>query len=288
MKSIEEQDVFRRLQSSGTSAQVTSKVALDRATSQRQSKTLVSIMQTILGKQRLPMLIIDKPSIVAKGTPLNARAAGIQGLAFLGRDHTYALNEDMSLNREAIKTFYQKYKGEKVLVFGFTFMIWQYLVLNLLEDKLNVRFDDAVVLHGGGWKKLASEAVSNDMFKQGMYNSLGISSVHNFYGMAEQVGSVFLECNQGYLHSPSYADVIVRDHNTHQVQPHKKLGQIQVLSSVPTSYAGHSILTEDLGIIHGHDDCKCGWKGTYFTVTGRMPKVEVRGCSDTHTGVVLE
>jgi hypothetical protein len=60
-----------------------------------------------------------------------------------------------------------------------------------------------------------------------------------------------------------------------------KEGIIQVLSILPESYPGHSLLTEDMGIIIGEDDCLCSRKGKYFTITGRMKKAELRGCSDT-------
>ena len=38
---------------------------------------------------------------------------------------------------------------------------------------------------------------------------------------------------------------------------------------------------EDLGKIIGEDDCKCGRKGKYFSISGRMSMAELRGCSDT-------
>ena len=47
------------------------------------------------------------------------------------------------------------------------------------------------------------------------------------------------------------------------------------------SYPGHSVLTEDKGMIVGEDDCPCGRKGKYIKITGRIPKAEIRGCSDT-------
>ena len=55
-----------------------------------------------------------------------------------------------------------------------------------------------------------------------------------------------------------------------------------MLSILPHSYPGHNILTEDLGVIHGEDDCKCGRRGKYFSVLGRIPNSEIRGCSDTN------
>jgi hypothetical protein len=51
---------------------------------------------------------------------------------------------------------------------------------------------------------------------------------------------------------------------------------------LPLSYPGHSILTEDMGVVHGIDDSSCGRMGKYFSVVGRVPKAELRGCSDTH------
>jgi hypothetical protein len=56
---------------------------------------------------------------------------------------------------------------------------------------------------------------------------------------------------------------------------------IQVLSCLPTSYPGHSLLTEDAGILLGVDNCPCGRLGKYFHVTGRLAQAEIRGCSDT-------
>ena len=38
-------------------------------------------------------------------------------------------------------------------------------------------------------------------------------------------------------------------------------------SLLPTSYPGYNILTEDIGVIAGEDDCKCGLKGKYFWYT---------------------
>ena len=58
---------------------------------------------------------------------------------------------------------------------------------------------------------------------------------------------------------------------------------IQVLTPMAWSYPGHSVLTEDKGMIVGEDDCPCGRKGKYFKVFGRIKNAEIRGCSDTYT-----
>ena len=60
-----------------------------------------------------------------------------------------------------------------------------------------------------------------------------------------------------------------------------KKGFIQLFSLLPTSYPGHSILTEDIGEIVEKDESECTVKGKHFLVHGRTKQSEIRGCSDT-------
>jgi hypothetical protein len=282
LRSIAQEDTFKVLSSSGTTSQTPARIVIDRETSARQSKVLVNIMQSVIGKQRLPMLIIDSEAVAKGKGGFSARTAGIQGLSFFGRKHVYALDDDMTPNWARINAFFELNKGVPVLLFGFTFMIWQYLICEAKSVGYRFQSKDAVIIHSGGWKKLESQKVDNVSFKKACDEVINGSRVHNFYGMAEQVGSVFIECEQGHLHAPNMADLIVRNPSDLSICEHGETGLIQVISALPTSYPGHSILTEDIGRIHGEDDCLCGRKGKYFEVLGRLPKAEVRGCSDTH------
>ncbi|MEP4890013.1 MAG: acyl-protein synthetase [Aliiglaciecola sp.] len=285
LKSIPDAEVFKTLQSSGTTSQTPATIYLDKATSARQSKILVKILQQRIGKQRLPMLIIDSPDILKK-PEFSARAAGIQGLAFFGRDHTYALDQNMQPNWPVIEAFCQKYAEQPVLIFGFTFMVWLYFIEMLHLSGKRIELPKGVVIHSGGWKKLIDQQVDNDTFKQRLLETTGISRCFNFYGMAEQVGSIFVECEKGHLHAPVFADVLIRDPFTLKPCDIGEQGLVQVLSALPSSYPGHSLLTEDLGVLKGVDDCPCGAKGKYFAINGRLPKTEVRGCSDTHVEAI--
>jgi hypothetical protein len=284
LSSIPQNEVFKTLQSSGTTGQSPAKIFLDKETSGRQSKALVKILQDSIGKQRLPMLIIDSPAVLKDKSLFSARGAGIQGLAFFGRDHTYALDENMQPNWPAIDAFAEKYAKQPVLIFGFTFMVWLHFIQALIKLNKTLPFLQGILLHSGGWKKLEEHKVDNSAFKHTIAETIGVKQIYNFYGMAEQVGSVFVECEQGHLHAPMLADVIVRDPYTLAPCKVGEQGLLQVLSVLPTSYPGHSLLTEDLGELLGIDDCLCGRKGKYFKVLGRLPKAEVRGCSDTHSG----
>lgn len=280
--SVKQEDIVKVLTSSGTTGQQVSKIYLDKETAAQQTKALVEVMKPLLGSQRLPMVILDTKSVLKDRRSFSARGAGILGFANFGRAHFYALHDDMSVDWDGLQQFTNKHKGSKILLFGFTFMIWQHLYKEAKRLNIKLDFGDSLLIHGGGWKKLQQEAVDSSTFKFELQRVLGIRQIHNYYGMVEQVGSIFVECEHGHLHIPNFADVIIRDPIHFTALPYGQQGLIQVLSLLPKSYPGQSLLTEDLGTIHGEDDCPCGWKGKYFSVAGRIPKAELRGCSDTY------
>ena len=144
-----------------------------------------------------------------------------------------------------------------------------------------LHLEHGFLIHGGGWKKLTKEAVSAEKFRDGLREVCGILDVRNYYGMAEQTGCIYMECECGHLHVSSYSDVLIRNMEDFSCCKNGTEGVIQVLTPMAWSYPGHSVLTEDKGMIVGEDDCPCGRKGKYIKITGRIPKAEIRGCSDT-------
>lgn len=280
LSSISSDTVYKTLTSSGTTGEA-SQITLDRTTATLQSKALIKILQQFIGKQRRPMLIIDAPGVQHEQTHFTARSAGALGLALAGRDHHYALTADMQPDWEAIESFGERYGTQPVLLFGFTYLIWQYFLEPLKQANKPLHLPQGILFHSGGWKKLAHRAVDQATFDHQCTALLGIRDVHNFYGMAEQTGSIFIACEQGYLHAPVMADVLIRDRDTLAPLPHGQSGLIQVLSGLPLSYPGHSLLTEDVGVCLGEDDCPCGRQGRYFQVHGRLANAPAKGCSDT-------
>lgn len=282
LASVPKAEIIKTLTSSGTTGQAVSRIFLDRETSVRQTRVLSSIMASFLGKKRLPMVVIDSPALVKDRSRFNARAAGILGFSVFGRSHYYCLDDDLALDADGLEAFLEEHRETPILAFGFTFIVWQGLYQ--AAKRAGRRFDfgpGSTLIHGGGWKRLLDQQVDNDTFKNSLREQLGIENVFNYYGMVEQVGSIFMECEHGHLHAPVFADVIIRDPLTLEPVADGQPGVVQVLSALPTSYPGHSLLTEDMGVLHGEDDCACGRPGRHFSVTGRMPQVEMRGCSDT-------
>jgi hypothetical protein len=280
--SVPRATIMKTLTSSGTSGHAPARIHLDRDTAVRQGRVLTAIMTSFLGGKRLPMAVIDSAELLKDRSRTNARAAAILGFSVLGRHHFHALDAGLALDVAGLDAFIARHGGEPVLVFGFTAVVWQHLLEAARRLGRSVRFPPgSVLLHGGGWKRLADQQVDNAAFKAAVRERLGIERVFNYYGMVEQVGSIFMECEQGHLHSPVFADVVVRDPLTLQPLAPGRPGVLQVLSALPLSYPGHSLLTEDLGVLHGEDDCPCGRLGRYYSVLGRMPQAELRGCSDT-------
>jgi hypothetical protein len=280
--SVPRSQITKTLTSSGTGIHAPSRIYLDRETSMRQSKVLIAIATSFLGTKRLPMVVIDSAELLKDRSRFNARAAAILGFSVLGRDHHYALDADLRLDADALDTFLAAHAGEPVLAFGFTALVWQNLVQSAARDGRRFGFSEgSTLVHGGGWKRLSDQQVGTAEFKQALAEWANITRVFNYYGMVEQVGSIFMECERGHLHSPVFADVVVRDPLTLAPLPPGQTGVLQVLSALPLSYPGHSLLTEDLGVLHGDDDCACGRLGRHFSVLGRMKDAELRGCSDT-------
>ncbi len=281
--STDRSEIVKTMTSSGTTGQAVSKIFLDRENSVNQTKTLASIITSYIGKQRLPLLLLDTELVKKDRSLFSARGAGIIGFSTFGRDITYALDREMNLNISKVEDFCEKYKGETVLMFGYTYMIWQFIVRKLEEQGISIPFGKVILFHIGGWKKLKDQAVDTLEYNRRVGSVLGGNvSVHNYYGMAEQLGSVFVDCEYGHMHCSNYSDIHIRRPSDFGECGIGEKGLVELLSLLPSSYPGHALLTEDEGEILGEDNCQCGRFGKYFKIHGRIKGAELRGCSDTY------
>ena len=282
LKSINDLDIFKILKSSGTTGQRPSKIFLDKTNVKSQSFALSKIFNDFTGLKRPRIIIIDNPELLKLSSIFSARSAGIRGFSSLCRKPIFALDEDMKVNLKLIEETLMEH-DENFILYGFTYIIW----LHFLKIKFPKRIRDllaekATLIHGGGWKKLKDLKISKELFKKEIKLKIGIEKIYDYYGMVEQTGSIFMECSHGFLHTNPLAEVISRSQNDLKNIATKNVGLAQVISCLPTSYPGHSILTDDLIKIHGVDNCKCGRKGKYFEILGRLEIAEPRGCSDTY------
>lgn len=280
LRSVDVSQIAKTLTSSGTSGNV-SKIFLDKETAINQTKALTKILSDFIGLQRLPMIILDSESVIKDRKMFSARGAGILGFSIFGKEKIFAFDETLNLDIEKLSSFCEKHKDSDILIFGFTYLVWTHFYKELMKAKKKLDLSRGILIHGGGWKKMIDQSVDNELFKQSLKEVAGIRRVHNYYGMVEQTGSIYIECEEGHLHCSVFSDILIRKKDF-SIGGIKERGMIELYSLLPSSYPGHIILTEDVGEIRGIDDCPCGRLGKYFLIHGRVKEAEIRGCSDTH------
>lgn len=279
------QEVKRTLFSSATTGQTPSRVVLDGATARRMSKGIVTILRDFIGPARRPYLVIDTPDSSSTEPELGARGAAIQGLISFATETVYCLrggDTEPTLDSEKLLECAQRWGQSEVLVYGFTYVIWNYFVRPLRSRGIRLDIPNARVLHSGGWKRLEAEAVTKELFSNEVASVFGCpaSNVIDFYGMVENVGVIYPDCQCGNKHVPIFAEVVVRNPLTLQPVQAGEQGLVQVCSVLPTSFPGFLLLTEDIGEIVDYQECPCGRRGTCFRFVKRMPKAELRGCGN--------
>ena len=286
LSTCSKEDIVKILRSSGTTSDKSSMIPLNKNTALNQMKSLKQILSDYLGNKRKIFLVIDHEGINNPALEFTARTAGIRGLSIYAKEIYYLLKEDdgkLVLNEPAINEVIEKYSGKDVYAFGFTYIIWSTFYKQIQEKDIKFNFSNFTLFHSGGWKKLKDQQVSKDFFTESLallFNT-DKKNILDFYGMAEQTGIIFVDCECGNKHVPAVSQVIIRDPYTLQPCGVDQVGMIEVLSILSDSYYSQSVLTEDLGYLVGVDDCPCGRKGRYFRFTSRIEKAEIRGCGDT-------
>ena len=195
LKSVDSENIVRIMQSSGTTGNNLSKIYLDESNAKNQIKALSQLFFDITqNKDRVPMLVIDSKSILKDRKNFSARSAAVLGFSLFAKNITYALKENMTLDLDSIRLFLKRNINTPKIVFGFTYLIWNNLFQKLsLNDRLD--FNNSILIHGGGWKKLKEKNISNQIFKEELKKRFNFNNIINYYGMVEQTGSIFLNLN---------------------------------------------------------------------------------------------
>jgi acyl-protein synthetase LuxE len=280
------EDIKRTLTSSATTGQIPSRIVLDAPTARRMAKGALTIVRDFIGPARRPYLVIDTPENLATQGQIGARGAAIQALRSFATEIVCALRSGESgspeLELDKLVSCAAKWKDQQVLVYGFTYMIWTQLVLPLQRQGITLSMPNIHVLHSGGWKRLQQQSVTPDVFNQNVSSVFGCSAnrIIDYYGMVENIGVIYPDCEYGNKHVPAFAEVVIRDPLTLAPVKAGQRGLIQVCSVLPTSFPGFLLLTEDMAEVIGYDNCPCGRKGPSFRFAGRVPKAEVRGCGN--------
>ena len=165
-------------------------IYLDQATA-RLHPCVANIVTGLLGPRRLPMLLLDCPDIIQDRT--SSRGAAILGMLNFGRDHCYALKTDLSVDQTAV--------GQSAPAPGF----------GPLPLRLHLPRLVALTSSRPGYWTCRPPDPRRRLEKTTGCRGLGallpadsqrtgLRRIHDYYGMVEQVGSIFLACDRGHLH----------------------------------------------------------------------------------------
>jgi hypothetical protein len=143
-----------------------------------------------------------------------------------------------------------------------------------------IKLDGATVIHGGGWKKLSDIAVSNAQFREELSSVYGIQETRDYYGMSEQLGGIWMEGEDSVLIPSRFSYAIIRDPISLKPLSDGQPGLIHSFSTLTHSYPGHSLLTEDIGVLVENNYLPNLFGKMGLRVIGRLPASEARGCSD--------
>ena len=188
LQSVSKNKVIKKLVSSGTSGQELSKIYLDKENARNQIIVLKKITETILDNQRLPMLIIDRDPKILNRSVFNAQLAAIYGFSIFGKHYCYLLDEEGNIDYKKLNEFLKKYSHDNFFIFGFTSLVFENLIQKLSTKLICSNFQNGILLHGGGWKKLDKLKINNDNFRKKLFSKIKLKKIHNYYGLVEQNG----------------------------------------------------------------------------------------------------
>lgn len=266
------------LQSSGTSQNI-SKVNVDKFNALNQKIALSRIVQHFLGGERIPMVALRSSNKGISRGRMSTSDAGVLGFSLLA-SQLYMIDVNSEDAPLQIRKAMSQIGNRRFMLFGFTFQVYEALVSGVIPSG---NYNNMIVVHGGGWKKLKHLQISSTSFREMIADKWGAAKVHDYYGMAEQTGSIFFQCNSFRYHVSNYSNLFVRDRFLNLVQD-QQVGVLHVVSFIQSSYPGQSIVTQDLGFKESSDGppCPCGTPGMTFFINGRLDQAEIKGCSDAN------
>jgi hypothetical protein len=139
--------------------------------------------------------------------------------------------------------------------------------------------DGSRVLTGGGWKTfLPGVPLDRAEFRDRVsaYFALPPGAVRDMYGLSE-CPAVFVQCERGGYHVPSFAWAQAVDPETGREVPAGEVGLLQLTVPLTTSYPLLKVLTTDkVTLARG---CGCGREAACLTPCGRTTAARFETCA---------
>ena len=201
------------------------------------------------------------------------------------KSRIYALryqNGEYSLQLEAIKEALLKYSKKKtpVRIIGFPFHAY-WLLTQMKEEGLICHLPKgSVIAFGGGWKEYYTQRADKETMYRLVEEVLGIpeDKCWEFFGAVEHP-ILYTTCPKHHFHVPIHSRVLIRDVDTFEPVSMGEPGLVNLLTPMVQSAPVHSIMTDDLGILHEGSTCGCGITTPYLEILGRVGMDDITTCA---------
>ncbi len=198
---------------------------------------------------------------------------------------TYALKESggtYTLNLEEIKEklIHCSKKRAPVRIIGFPFHAY-WLLSMMKEEGIKCPLPKgSMIAFGGGWKQYYTERADKETMYRLVEEVLNIpeSRCKEFFGAVEHP-ILYCDCKKHHFHVPIYSRVIIRDVDTFEEVPNGTVGLVNLITPLVKSAPVHSIMTDDLGILHDGSECGCGIDTPYLEILGRVGMEDITTCA---------
>jgi hypothetical protein len=194
ISSIPKSKVFRQINSSATTSNKHSKVILDKENNLRWTLSLQKMFLDRVGNDKYKILFLDTADNLKYSPVISARSSMLKSFLFVADDYSSCLNYNngkLKLNLNIVKKFFKNLqKNEKVMIFGFTYVLYKFFLQELKKNDIQYNLKNGILVHAGGWKKLEKEKISRKKLNSIIKETLNISEnkVIDIYGFSEQGG----------------------------------------------------------------------------------------------------
>lgn len=171
------------------------------------------------------------------------------------------------------------------------FPAYAYFVMKLMDERkiyVKLRRGSKLML-GGGWKQFYAEQVDKQAFYALAKKVFGLddSDIVEFYGAVEHP-ILYCDCTEHHFHVPAYSRVIIRDVDTMEPLENGKVGLVNLMTPMIKATPILSVMTDDLGILHGAGECSCGAETPYLEIIGRVGLTDIKTCAAGAADILKE
>mgnify|MGYP001189836564 CR=1 FL=1 len=168
----------------------------------------------------------------------------------------------VNINTFKSKTFLNKLKNKKVMLFGVS-----YALLDLAELKIP-SLENWTIIETGGMKGRRKEMTREELHSK-LKKSFKVKNIHSEYGMSELLSQCYSK-KDGIYNSPKWLKIIIRDlEDPFSQVDNGSIGAVNVID-LANIFSCSFIETQDIGI---------RYKNNTFKILGRTDHSEIRGCN---------